>query len=327
MKYDVIGFGAANVDYIYKVDKNSLNYLLNRYPLKLTTKQEKQIIRYLTGKGLKPSKFPGGSAFNTIYSLSKMGYKTAFVGKIANDEDGHFFLNSSGSVEISHMIISKGTTGKAIILTHNQNRHIFISPHINNTIRKNELNFKYFENCKIIHISSFLNKRLLEIQTDLANYLKNKNIFISFSPGCYVYLGLKTISELLSISQLVFFSKDEIETLTEGPYNEAANFIFKKFNPKIIIVTLGGDGAFLKSKNKEITVKTTKIKPVDTTGAGDVFAAGFIAGLLNKYSLYTSMCLASKLAAKSIEGIGNTAYPSKLFLKEVVEKMLFTKFK
>jgi len=115
---DVIGFGALNLDKVYRV---------NRIP------------------GIEDEVFvkdvevhPGGSAANTIVGLSRLGMKTGYIGKVGKDEDGKFLLEDlkREGVDTHNVIVEDGRTGNALILVDdNGNRAIIVDPGVNDTIR------------------------------------------------------------------------------------------------------------------------------------------------------------------------------------------------
>jgi len=90
-----------------------------------------------------------------------------------------------------------------------------------------------------------------------------------------------------------------------------------RFGIKIFVCTLGEKGSYILSEEEELQVPAEKVEVVDTTGAGDVYAAGFLAGLLKGFSLSDSAKLATKMACESIRGYGRQRYPdTKIFSSE-----------
>jgi ribokinase len=252
------------------------------------------------------AKSPGGVSPNTLAILEKLGVKTAYHGVIGKDKDGDYWLKNS-RFSINSKIIRKGKMSiAACILSHNRKYRTFLSKlntHDNELF--NNLDINFLNQCKFIHIAPFMLacEETLSKVIDLVKKIKAP--LISFSPGVfYVNLGLKKLLPILNRTYILFINKSEIRKLTSKDIKKGSNILFKH-GVKIIVCTDGAEGVWVTSKTSSFFTPSLKIKKViDTTGAGDAFAAGMLYGLLKNKSLKWSAKFANKIAAKSISDFG-----------------------
>jgi len=272
-KIDVVGFGAMNIDGLYRVDE-------------LVVDGEQLVTDF--------SSLPGGSAANTIYGLAKLGVKTGFVGAVGNDEAGKELLDDfkAAAVNTGQIRVKKTATGSTICLSDKLGkRAIYISPGANNLLNSKDIDVAYFNNAQVVHLTSFADDRQFKLQVDLVKRLKN-SVKVSLSPGMlYAAKGLEALMPVLERTHIVFTNRDEIEGLT-GRYFKAGARELVKSGCRIVVVTLGKGlaevkvdmiTAYIYDGKKEYEIESEKLTPkstLETTGAGDAFAAGFLFGFL-----------------------------------------------
>lgn len=300
----VIGFGALNVDNIFKVD----NLLLEEnaaYPADVR---------------------PGGSAANTTVALATLGVSCGFVGIVADDIYGKLLISDfkNRKVATKHVQVKKpqdilSATGSVdVFLDKKGRRLLFVKPGINSLLTLNNSDIKYLQNSYIIHISAFVDDKQLEIQKKIIGKIP-QSVKISFSPGSlYASRGLAGISQLISRSFIIFLNKKEAYQLTHKNYKIAAKILLT-LGPKVIVVTLEKDGCYVATKKKSFYSNTRKVNVVDTTGAGDAFSAGFLYGMLNNYNVEKCAEIGNAVASFAIQKIGaRTGLPSRKELNTVV---------
>lgn len=294
---DVIGFGALNIDYIYRVD----SVVADRETI------IKSFVRY-----------PGGSAANTIYALAKLGVNTGFIGAVGGDGGARLALedfNASG-VETSGIVTkSSAVTGVALCLVDNSNRRsLYILPGANSLLNSSDINSEYLSRTNIIHLSSFVDRTQLNIQKEVISKL-SPDIKVTFSPGAiYSKLGLDELKPILKRCHVLFVNKDEAEELTGKPFDIAAKELINA-GCKIVAITFGEGmkinnmnlSSYISDSHRKIYIepdKLPKIKIIDTIGAGDAYAAGFIYGVLRGSSLKECSILGEAVARLSLRGTG-----------------------
>ncbi|MCX8172786.1 MAG: carbohydrate kinase family protein [Archaeoglobaceae archaeon] len=281
-----IGFGALNLDKIYIVDK-------------IPGKDEEGFVRDL-------QIFPGGSAANTIVGISRLGIRTAYIGKVGDDAEGQIMLEDlrREGVETRTVIKASGRSGTAMIFVDDAgNRAILVDPGVNDTIRYEEIDVDFAKKFKILHLTSFICKNGLD---SLLSQKKLVNEFevVSFDPGMpYAERGLKDLLPILKKTTVFLPNRIEIEKIFGMNYKNSAEKCLE-LGIEIVAVKLGAEGCWIKTPEKELYVKPFKVDVVDTTGAGDAFNAGFIYGYLKGRSPEECGKLGNYVASLCIQHVG-----------------------
>lgn len=282
---DVIGVGALNLDRIYRAEKIARGG--EEVPI----------------TSLKES--PGGSAANTIVALARLGVRVGFVGKIGRDREGKLILEDlkKEGVNIKGIAKSKGRTGIILgFVDSSGERAMYAYPGVNDELRINESNLSYAKQAKFLHLSSFVGERSYQAQKELLEKLSN--VKISFSPGMlYATKRLEELKQIIEKSSVIFLNEEEIELITGDKYKRGATML-RELGAKLIAVTLADRGCFVSSSNESHEIEAYPAGVVDTTGAGDAFAAGFLYGLLQGKNLKTCGKLGNKLASLCIGNVG-----------------------
>lgn len=320
---DIIGFGALNVDYSYEIS----NSLAKKLHFRSGKEQEGGSLGSLQNlldslkKDVLLAKSGGGSAANTIVALSRMGFSTGYLGKIGNDEEGAFLLSNLPNVDTSRILKGEGRSGIVLALqTKSQkDRFLLVFPGDNDRIYPEDIDINYVNQARFLHLTSFVGDQSFQAQIETLEKLKD-NVLVSLDAGeLYARRGIKALSPFLKKSHIFFPSEEEVKILTETNYKQGARELLY-YGASIIVVTLGRRGCYVITKSQEFSVPAFPVKEdaiKDTTGAGDVFAAGFLAGLLMNKSLEECAILANKVAAKSITGMGRTKYPTQVDIQYV----------
>lgn len=300
----VIGFGALNVDNIFKVE----NLLLAENPAYPIDTQA------------------GGSAANTIIGLAKLGIPCGFVGVVAQDAYGKLLITEFRvrNVDTSKIVIRKtedsfSSSGLVEAYVDKKGRRIlFVKPGVNSSLAQKEIDLNYLNQGSLIHLSSFVDNAQLEIQKAILKKI-SPEVKISFSPGSiYCNLGLKKLVPILKRTHILFLDKNEIYQLTRKNYKKASEKLLK-IGINILVVTLGKKGCFVATKDNQFLTPTRKFKAVDTTGAGDAFATGFLFGLIKNSPLEKCAKIGNAVAGFCIKRLGaRTGLPNRKELSSVV---------
>ena len=320
---DIIGFGALNVDLSYETS----NEFATSIQLKSGKEQEGSSVGSLTKllsqleKEKLLSKSGGGSAANTIVALSRMSFETGYLGKIGQDEEGDSLLSTLGDVDVSHIIRGRGLSGRVLALqTQDQkDRSLLVFPEENDTIDLSNINLDFVNRSKIIHLTSFVGDRSFNAQVKTLEHI-DPNVMVSFDGGeLYARRGIGQMIPILRRAHIIFPSQEEVAILTGKNYKEGAKVLLD-LGPEIVAVKLSKEGCYVLTRNQEFhsepfPVDASDVK--DTIGAGDVFDAGFLAGILKHKSLRESARFANRVAAKSIQGFGRDQYPTQSDLKDL----------
>ena len=286
----ISGFGALNLDKIYLVDK-------------IPGKDEEGFVLGL-------ELHPGGSAANTIAGLASFGVETGFIGKVGSDEEGRLLLQDfeSRGVDTSGIVRADGRSGVAMIFVDRDgNRAILVDPGVNDTISAGEVNMELVERSEIVHMTSFICKNGMDSFKSQILVAERAN-GISFDPGLpYVEKGLDELKPILKNTTVFLPNRSEIELLFGTDYREASQMALE-IGAEVVAVKLGAEGSYVTDGKKEIHVKPFPSNPVDTTGAGDAFNAGFLYGWHRGRSLEDCARMGNYVASRLIERIGARSY-------------------
>ncbi len=282
---DVIGVGALNVDRLYLVDK-------------IADAGGEVAINSMV-------EAPGGSSANTMVGLARLEIKTGFLGNVGSDTEGEFILNDfmNENVDVLGIHRAEGTTGIIMgFVDEKGERALYASPGVNDYLNMDSAAIEYAKNVKFLHFASFVGEKSYSAQLELMESLSD--IKISFSPGMlYAKKGLKELDLIIENTTILFLNKDEAELLTGWDYKRGAEQLLE-IGAGVVVVTLGEKGCFITSSDDYHLVKGYKVKAVDTTGAGDAFAAGFLYGVLMEEELELCGRLGNWVAASCIQNVG-----------------------
>ncbi len=321
MALEVIGFGALNLDYVYQLEYPRLSMQLAELirpgsELALAPGEFEHLLGLIEQGGTFMGKSGGGQAANTITALTRMGIACGYVGKVGEDKAGEYILDSLKGVD-RQGIISGGHSGRCLsLLNHDGERCTLISPGCNDELAITDVNLDYLNQAQLVYFSSFVGDNSLNTQLEVVRRLKPQ-VAIALDPGeLYAKRGLSALEELLNRCRMLFITEQEIEMLTGQDYKVGAKQILAT-GTQVVICKRGEKGAHVLSKEDEFELAIERVSAVDRTGAGDVFAAGFIAGWLKRLDLKGCTQLGHKAAIHSIKGVVRASYPDKEFLQEL----------
>jgi ribokinase len=289
--FDVVGFGALNVDKLYKVNR-------------IAGAEEESFIQ-------NHSESCGGSAANTIVGLARLGCKVGFVGKVADDREGALLLADfrKEGVDVGGVVrVKHGESGQVMgFVDEKGERALYIDSGVNDTIELEEVKMNHVGRTRFLHFTSFVGDRSFQTQKQLLETLP-KNIKVSFDPGAlYARKGYAELEPIIKKSYVIMPNANELKLITgEADYCKGADFLIGK-GVKVVAVKLGADGCYVTDGKERHLIKAFKVKTVDTTGAGDAFCAGFLYGLLNGKSLYDCGMLGNFVASRCVMKMGARA--------------------
>jgi len=186
-------------------------------------------------------------------------------------------------------------------------RALYAYPGVNRDLVLVEEDMAYLQGARFLHMSSFVGQGTFEAQKGLVRELSG--VKLSLAPGAlYASRGIEELGPLIEGAEVVFLNRDEMEALTGQGYKKGAVSL-QQMGARHVVVTLGGEGCLIITDDGELKVKAFKTRVVDTTGAGDAFAAGFLfemikggdierAGRLG--NLVASLCIAAPGARKGL---------------------------
>ena len=292
----IIGIGNAIVDVICKVNDNFLtNNKLTKSTMKLVDESEfKKLLSNLTIE----ETVSGGSVANTIVGLSQLGDKVGFIGKVSNDKLGGKYEEG-----LKKEILPTGTC--LILITPDSERTMCTFLGTAGKINENDINTNAVKNSEILFLEGYLwDEGEPKKAFDKAMQNSNK-VAMSLSDLFCVERHKSHFLDLVKNKlDITFANEQEIMSLINTKsFDEVIKF--SKQLKKLIIITRGEKGATAIQGNEVVECGIQKnLKIVDLTGAGDLFAAGFLHGHVNNLSLKESLNKGTEMSSKIIQKIG-----------------------
>ena len=286
MSFDAVGFGALNMDKLFKVNM-------------IAKKEEEGAVLDFKESG-------GGSAANTAVGLARLELKTGFIGKVASDREGTFLLDEfrEEGVDVNGITVSeKGRSGSVMgFIDTKGDRALYVDPGVNDHINFKDIDLSYVSGAEFLHMSSFVGEGSFKAQKQLLEELTG--VKVSFDPGAiYARKGLAALKPIIKKTQVMFPNSIELKLLTGQDYTEGAR-TFIELGVSVVAVKLGGQGCYVTDGKESHLVEPYRVEAVDTTGAGDAFCAGFLYGLIKQKDLYECGRLGNFVASRCISKVG-----------------------
>ena len=237
---------------------------------------------------------PGGAPPNLLAALSAYGAKTAMICKVGTDAFGKMLINTldKAGIETSGIVEDDSvfTTLAFVTLAENGDRSFSFArkPGADTCLRFEEIDLSLIENAKAFHFGtlSLTDEPVRSATQKAVAYAKAADKLITFDPNLRaslwdsLYEAKKQILWGLENADVVKISDEEVEFLWGVNPQEGARILIEDFDVKLAMVTLGPDGAYLKNKIASAYIGCPDVKPVDTTGAGDIFGGSAISRIL-----------------------------------------------
>jgi sugar/nucleoside kinase (ribokinase family) len=303
----ILGIGNAIVDVLCKVsDEFLVKNLLTKSTMKLV--EETEFKNLLSSIKIEQT-ISGGSVANSIVGLSQLGNDVGFIGKINNDplginyEEGLLKENVSFIYKKQNETLPTGTC--VILITPDSERTMCTYLGIAGKINENDINYKSIQKSEITFLEGYLwddgdPQKALEKAIETSN-----KVAMSLSDLFCVERHKKKFLDLAERKlDIIFANEQEILSLINSEKIEDA-INFAKNTKKNVIITRGSKGAISIYNNEVSECKAnTDIKVVDLTGAGDLFAAGYLHAYINNLSLKQCLAKGTEMSSKVISKIG-----------------------
>ena len=310
MKYDVYGIGNALVDYLALVDDDFL------------TKNgiQKGVMTLVDHPGTEKSlednprgfeRCSGGSAANTIVGIEKMGGRTCFSGKVANDPNGEFYRKDMETVGVDFFSNPiDGTTGSCVsFVTPDGQRSMLTHLGVSSDLTLSDISEDFIAKSTYLYIEGY--QWSTEIARGASLYAMelarkhNTKIAFSYSDP---FMARSFREDFIRITKeyvdLLFCNAEEAMAVgLESTPVKAIDMLMA--HADMVCVTTGADGALVAVGGEITATPALKVdKVVDTTGAGDIYAAGVLRGLTTGFDLVCSSMIGSRMAAAMVSQIG-----------------------
>lgn len=255
----------------------------------------------------------GGCANNTGIGLAKIGIKTAVMGRVGNDGFGDFMINSleRSGVDCAGMIRdNEAATSSTMVMVHGDGERSFIHYiGANAFLSEADVNFDIVKNSKILHVAGTFLMPAFDGQPT-ANVLKKaQELGVTTAlDTCWDSKGnwMKLLEPCLEYVDYIVPSIEEARMCTgkHDPADVAKVFMDK--GVKTVALKMGDQGCYIKSADVELSIPIYKVDAIDALGAGDSFAAGFLAGIVNGWDLERTGKFANATGAFCVTALGAT---------------------
>jgi len=303
----VLGIGNALVDVMIALENDIPidKFRLPKGSMTLVDEQlSEQIFRSVLS--LKRNITTGGSAANTIYTLASLGGRTGYLGKIGPDELGHAFKQELEERSVrTHLMYSEKSTGRVMAL---------VSPDSERTmatylgaaadLKLEDIKPEDFQGYSILYIEGYLvqDHQLMEKALKTARQ-EGVKIAMDLSSFTVVEQNLDFLQRILSAYVDIVFANEEEAFVFTGKMPEKAVEELAVLCETAIVKT-GKTGSLIKQGDNQVKVRPFPANTIDTTGAGDSYAAGFLYGFTRGYSLDKCGKIASLVSARMVEVMG-----------------------
>jgi sugar/nucleoside kinase (ribokinase family) len=316
MKNDISAIGNALVDTVFKVEQSFISELgLEIDQMTLSSAEEHApIIERLIASGADTVSDCGGSATNSLVAAASFGAKCFHVCKVSEDQDGLRYLKSLKEAGVNHKgntaLADSVPTGKCLILvTPDAKRTMTTALNVSSLMDESDLDLDQIANSKIFYIEGYMvtseenYKVTLKALEHLQDFPDVKIALSLSDPG--IVMGFKDkFNQIESFGlDYIFGNDDEAMAFVDAENIEEA-FIKLQEKSYTSIITMGEQGSVVVTNNEIINTPNVNIDPVDTNGAGDMFAGSFLYALLQNHDLRSCAEFANFGASKVVETFG-----------------------
>ena len=303
----ILGIGNALVDIVTLIDDEQIlnKFALPKGSMQLVDHEKSKTIKNGTANHSR-TMASGGSAANTIHGLAMVGIESGFIGSIGKDETGDFFESDLKNAGVKTFLQRhQSPTGTAVALITPDSERTFAT-HLGAAVELNaeDLNASDFKGYNILYIEGYLiiNKPLVIAACKIAKANKMK-IALDLASYNVVEARLGDFKEIVEkYIDILFANEEEAKAFTGMMPEEALKIISGLCD--VAVIKVGSEGSWIKRGEEVLKIGTIKVNPVDTTGAGDLYAAGFLYGYSKNFDLEKCGILGSHMAGKVIEIVG-----------------------
>lgn len=281
--YDVITMGSATLDVFVYTEFQDIK------------KACKKLVAYPAGSKILIKKLDfmtGGGGTNTAVSFARMGLKTAYLGKMGNDDTARMILEQlkKEGVDFIGARGSEDFTAYSVVLdSMGHDRTILTYKGIANYLGFSEIDRRKIR-AKWVYFSSMMEKSF-ETQKRLAAFVKKNGMKLAYNPSEY-QIRRKDICSILKRTDVLVFNRREARLLTGFSDIKGQMKKILAMGPRIVCITDGPHGDYACDGRKFYSMKPHRIKIAERTGAGDAFASAFLTGLIKKGDIPFAMQLA-----------------------------------
>lgn len=303
----ILGIGNALVDVMTMIDDDGIleKFGLPKGSMTLVDNVKSGIVKTET-RNLRQAMASGGSAANTIHGLAMMGVESGFIGSIGKDEIGDFFEKDMKKAGVNTFLLRRDSfTGTAVALISPDSERTFAT-HLGAAVELEaaDLPSSTFTGYDILYMEGYLiiNRALVETACLMA---KERNMKVAIDLASYNVVDAKKedFTEIIEkYADIIFANADEARSFTglepEGALDEISKLC------EVAVVKVGSEGSWIRRGEEKIKIDAATVDLKDTTGAGDLYASGFLYGFARGEDLVSCGLYGSVLAGNVIGIVG-----------------------
>ncbi len=315
MMYDIITVGSATFDVFVRTNKEATKLAL--------LKSEHDVCYPVGGKVLIDELYfdTGGAGTNTAVAFSRFGLKTAYLGKLGTDVNSAHIASVLRKEKVTFLgKTALGMTGYSVILIGlEKDRTILAYKGINDDLKKTDISLPTL-NTRWLYFGSMLGTSFNTL-CSLARHARRNNIPYAFNPSTYLARqGFKTLKPIIHGCDILILNKEEAQ-LVAPQKNIKALLATLQHHAQTVVITQGKEGAYSYDGKEYLFIEPRPTTVVETTGAGDAFAAGVVFGISQHKPLRHALAIGLAEAESVIQHIGAK---NKLLTHSAIQRSLST---
>ncbi|MFQ5449466.1 MAG: adenosine kinase [Nitrospinaceae bacterium] len=312
MNYDLVGIGNALVDIEVKVEDAFIEELsVVKGGMTLSTSEEQdRILKALSDRPRKISS--GGSAANTVHGASVLGSSAYYLGRVANDNYGRHYSEDMKVCRVGFPgpgAESDGTGTCVVLITPDSERTMLTHLGVSAALHPGNVDETVIRNARVVYLEGYLwtqgETRAAALKMGEIAKKNDIPLALTLSDAFVVNHFKDSLTDFLRWNVDILFC-NEVEALAMGDTPDIESAFEKlKAMADTVFLTLGSQGSWVgNSEGHKIATSAFPVTPVDTTGAGDLFAAGALHGIIQNQGLKESAILGSYCAAQVVGHLG-----------------------
>ena len=309
---DLLGVGSVHYEIMYDLPKNS-NISLEE--IRMDSSKPDQLLEKLQNACPPLYHGIGGSSANTIYALSRLGYRVGYLGVVGNDKYSKETLSFFKDVD-SRLVRRYGESGISIrVFDEKETLHLKF-PNSNNYLSFIEDDLSIINSSNYIYLGPIEAGNPVNSYKQLLNFIDD-SIYIFYAPGIEcASLGLQKLGDLISKARIVFVTKTELELLTSSDLSDGCKAMIDE--GARVVVCINDSDATIVSKHSNYTLPFKKTVLKDNTDFLDAYIAGFLSAYVEGSDLNICGNAGATVAALTSTSYGRKSYPDSKFLKNIL---------
>ncbi len=309
----ICGIGNALLDSEYKVSEEEIAELnLTKGCMELNDKENHiELSARLKKTHGTVKMMPGGSVANSLYTLAQFGEDVSFIGRVSDDATGDAFVSSleRSGVRVNIHQVNNGITGECLVLiTPDRERTMYTHLGVSSQLNVEDVNQDVIKDSEYLLVEGYLvtseeTKNVANYSLDVATKHGVKKIITLSDPNVVKFFRDNVLELLNKSFDIIFCNEQEALNISmSNNIDDAVDFL-KKYAHEII-VTCGKDGAYVTIGSEKLHGIPDSVKPVDLTGAGDMFLAAYIFARVNDKPVIDRIKFANTCAGNVIQTYG-----------------------